>query len=89
MPKVPIQFGAYLLQQENHEIVVIISTEKQHRKKVCDLLFETGKTLFDQDIEQIVGKYSYLFTDSQLLIDGCSSNPGWEKAHRLANELLV
>lgn len=87
MPHPHVEFGAYWSCQQSKQVAVIISKDKQHAKQQVDLLFESGQTVFDQDIAQFLDNYVYLFTDAQLILDGCSCNPGWEKARELQNKI--
>lgn len=95
-----IHFGAYIVATEDFldagnqricsrgEIALIFS---RHRSlaadKPVDIMFERGSTYNGIDQESIRKHFRHLYTDSDFVICGCSSNDGWEAARQVLQDL--
>ncbi len=94
-------FGTYLLAIQDYRV----GTEKlchrgdialvfsKHRAanplKPYDLLMEKGNTLFGIDANTLHHYFRSVYHDPHTVIDGCSTNFGWQHARKNAERLLI
>jgi len=91
-----IHFGAYLLAINDvqgalnqnlcarGEIALIFSKHKSSSgNKPVDLMFERGSVFHGIEQQLIRKHFRHLYTDSDFVICGCSSNDGWAVARQL------
>ena len=91
-----IHFGSYIVAVDEFrdstqqlvcmpgEIALIFSRHKSlANNKPVDLMFERGSSFHGIDQDSIRQHFRHLYTDSDFVICGCSSNDGWESARQL------
>lgn len=93
-----INYGTYLLATGDFEdpqlqtrwqkgdIALVFSRVPRSGKPAgkFDLLFENGKTVFAADAELVRQHFIAVHHDPDFIIDGCSTNPGWQLAREKA-----
>jgi len=70
------------LWQRDDTVVIFSNTDGEN----VDLLFENGKTLANIPATDLQTNFRFLFIDENFIIDGCSTNPGWQRAAAMRNE---
>ena len=91
-----LPFGAYLVARRagSHgasrwaagELALVFSRPPRHggRQTTCDLLFENGRTVFGLPAALVAAGFDHVHTDPSVVLDGCSTNPGWAAARAAA-----
>ncbi len=94
-PGVP-PFGAYLVARRDGrhgtarwaagELALVFSRPPRGGPPpaACDLLFENGRTVFGLPAARVAGDFDHVHTDPAVVLDGCSTNPGWAAARAAA-----
>ena len=70
---------------DKDEIALVFSRRKRAQaadkaNQRYDLLFENGRTAFGVNAETVHRHFSVLYRDPDVVIDGCSTNHGWNLA---------
>jgi len=91
-----VHFGAYIVATDdihdanNHlictrgEIALIFSRHRSSTgKKPVDLMFERGSTFHGVEQDLVKKYFRHLYTDSDFVICGCSTNDGWSVARQM------
>jgi len=96
MPETTINYGTYLLairafkdadsriHWDKGEIALVFSRSPRSGKPATsfDLLFENGRTIFAAEAMLVTNHFQPTHADPDFVIDGCSTNPGWELARQ-------
>ena len=74
------------------EIAMIFSNKRKHHDneqtaQKFDLLFENGRTIFSLPGELISSCFTIVYQDPDTIIDGCSTNFGWQEARKRTLQL--
>ena len=69
------------------EIAMVFSKKRKNqpgdiKKQIFDLMFENGRTIFGVPGEQVISCFKVVYQDPDTIIDGCSTNFGWQEARK-------